>query len=194
MSAMPARIADPLLLQLFDYWNSRRDGRPVPDRRDIDPVDMPRRLLPHLLLVELHGAVPRIRYRLVGTAICARYGADFTGTWLDEVSGAEYRHLLEDLYRRMRDTGRPIYTESEFRLDAETTAKTCRLYLPLQREGGITMALAGQTFPAYPFDERAFFGMIRTEQRGRLVHRDWLIDPDATAPAPAAETAALIAA
>lgn len=187
---MTAHIADPLLLQLYNYWNGRRNGRPVPDRRDIDPIDMPRAVLPHLLLVELHGPIPRIRYRLVGTAICARYGSDFTGYWLDELSGPQYRQRLEEMYRRMRDTGRPIYTESEFRIDPETTAITCRLYLPLYHQGSINMALAGQTFPAYPFDERAFFGMIRSDFNDRLVHRDWIIDPDVAVSGPSTLIAA----
>src|SRR3546814_3903141 len=97
-----------------------------------------------LLLVELVGPVPRIHYRLVGTAIASRYGEDFTGRWLDELAGVNYRDLLERLYRLMRETQRPVYVESLFRLHPETTAETRRLNLPLPRAGEVNLALSSE--------------------------------------------------
>lgn len=181
----PSVLPDPLLQSLYEYWLGRRHGRAVPERRDIDPLDMPRNLLPHLLLVELHGARPRIRYRLIGTAISERYGEDFTGRYLDEVSGPHYRDLLQDLYGRMRDHGKPVYVESLFRIAPEVIAKTCRLYLPLAQDGEITMALAGQTFPSYPFSLPEFFQMIRPATSGEhATHTERLLDPPPPEAAP----------
>lgn len=173
-------LPDPLLQSLYEYWLSRRHGREVPERRDIDPLDMPRTLLPHLLLVELEGAAPRVRYRLIGTEISTRYGEDFTGRYLDEVSGPYYRDLLQGIYRRMREQARPIYAEGLFHIGGNVIAKTCRLYLPLAQDGEITMALAGQTFPAYPFDRPDFFDVIRPATTGgNASHREWLLTPPA---------------
>lgn len=173
-------LPDPLLQSLYEYWLSRRHGREVPERRDIDPLDMPRTLLPHLLLVELEGAAPRVRYRLIGTEISTRYGEDFTGRYLDEVSGPYYRDLLQGIYRRMREQARPIYAEGLFYIGGNVIAKTCRLYLPLAQDGKITMALAGQTFPAYPFDRPDFFDVIRPATTGgNARHREWLLTPPA---------------
>lgn len=177
-SAPLSVLPDPLLQRLYDYWLSRRHGRVVPERRDIDPLDMPRALLPHLLLVELEGAGPRIRYRLIGTEIGKRYGEDFTGRYLDEVSGPYYRDLLQDIYRRMRAHAKPIYAEGLFYIGDNIIAKTCRLYLPLAQDGEITMALAGQTFPTYPFDRPDFFDVIRPAVTGENArHREWLLEP-----------------
>ncbi|WP_300302655.1 PAS domain-containing protein [Ferrovibrio sp.] len=179
MSNLPT-LPDPLLQSLYGYWCSRRHGRPVPERQDIDPLDMPRTLLPHLLLVELEGELPRIRYRLIGTGIRERYGEDFTGRYLDEVCGPHYRDLLQDIYGRMRDHARPIYLESLFRFAPDMIAKSCRLYLPLAQNGRITMALAGQTFPTYPFSQPDFFDMIRPAiSGGHASHNEWLLDPPA---------------
>lgn len=180
---LPEKIqSDPVLADLYRYWDSRRTGRVPPLRKHIDPLEMPRHVLPHLLLVELVGPMPRIHYRLVGTAITARYGEDFTGCWLDELAGVNYRDLLERLYRLMRETQRPVYVESLFRLDVETAAETRRLYLPLTGEDGASLALAGQTFPTYPYDSRDFFPMIRGAPgdagTGMVRHREWLIDPE----------------
>lgn len=176
-------LPDPLLQSLYDYWLSRRHGHVAPDRRDIDPLDMPRTLLPHLLLVELEGAAPRVRYRLIGTEISTRYGEDFTGRYLDEVSGPYYRDLLQGIYRRMREQVRPIYAEGLFYIGGTVIAKTCRLYLPLAQDGKITMALAGQTFPTYPFDRPDFFDVIRPSTAGENArHREWLLTPPAELP------------
>jgi len=172
---------DPVLADLYHYWDDKRVGVQPPSRESIDPLEMPRHVLPHLLLVELDGPLPRVRYRLVGTAITARYGEDFTGRWLDELTGPDYRELLERLYRQMRERARPVYVESRFRLGPDQVAETRRLYLPLTVNGTVSMALSVQVFPTYPFDERDFFQMIRSgpaAAAGLVQHSEWLIDPD----------------
>src|SRR5690349_9111742 len=82
------RIAgQPLIAALLDYWEVKRDGRPMPDRRDIDPAELPPKLLPHLLLGETLDGGTRWRYRLVGTEIVRRLGFDPTGKYIDDVLG-----------------------------------------------------------------------------------------------------------
>ncbi len=63
---------------LLEYWNSRCGDRDVPDRKDIDPVDIPR-LLPDIMLVEVQQT-GRFRVRLSGTRIVNNLGDDPTGT------------------------------------------------------------------------------------------------------------------
>lgn len=69
------------------YWRSRcPPGGGLPGRQDIDPLAM-RGFLPHLMLQEITwrgDAPPRLRYRLLGTALVDHYG-ELTGRWLDEV-------------------------------------------------------------------------------------------------------------
>jgi hypothetical protein len=68
---------EPILLALYSYWEAVRGGKDVPDRRDIDPVDMPRFILPHLALTEIHED-GRLRVRLVGTEIARQHRRDTT--------------------------------------------------------------------------------------------------------------------
>jgi len=98
---------EPLLLALLDYWQERCAGRAMPRRRDIDPLDMPARLLPHVQLVEL-GERGRLRLRLVGTAIVDALGKDATGRYLDEAFDGETRQFLEDLCRAALRERRPV--------------------------------------------------------------------------------------
>src|SRR5258708_40028204 len=57
---------EPILLALLNYWERKRADKEVPDRRDIDPTEMPPFLLPHLCLIEICEN-DRLKLRLVGT-------------------------------------------------------------------------------------------------------------------------------
>lgn len=67
-----------LLERALDYWDSKRGGRHMPARRDIDPLEMAD-LLPNVVLVDVQREPLDFRYRLIGTAIVARLGHDDTG-------------------------------------------------------------------------------------------------------------------
>jgi hypothetical protein len=102
------RVASPLLRQLHDYWQSKRAGRDIPDRRDIDPLEM-KELLPNILISEPAFYPFRIRYRLVGTRVVRVSGIDFTGRYLDELLRPEIQedwhgHYQISLYERI-----PVY-------------------------------------------------------------------------------------
>ena len=67
-----------LIERALDYWDSKRGGRRMPSRRDIDPLEMAD-LLPNVVLVDVQHEPLDFRYRLVGTAIVTRLGHDHTG-------------------------------------------------------------------------------------------------------------------
>jgi len=150
------QIADPLLRELYAYWQARRGARFAPARRDLDPLDLPR-LLPHLLLTEVvtqtepnGGHQRRYRYRLAGTEVERHFGCSMGGRWIDELMQGRYRGYVLDLYERLVASRRPIYSQSIYgRLGLERRAGmvTRRLMLPLSGDGEmIDMVLSGQTF------------------------------------------------
>jgi hypothetical protein len=100
---------DPTLGAAYSYWCAKRGARAMPRRRDIDPSEISPRLLPFLQITELLDGGSRIRYRLVGTAIVAAYGADLTGRHLDEVVSGERLRFVEDNYRRIYREKRPSW-------------------------------------------------------------------------------------
>jgi len=62
----------------LDYWDSKRAGRRMPARRDIEPTEI-LDLLPYVVLIDVVRDPLDFRYRLVGTAVAARIGHDRTG-------------------------------------------------------------------------------------------------------------------
>ena len=74
------------LATLFEYWKSKADGRHLPARRDIDPVNLPRHLSSLMLIDDIGEDGPhRYRFRLIGTALARLLVRDPTARPLDEV-------------------------------------------------------------------------------------------------------------
>lgn len=69
----------PRVRRMYEYWDEKRGDRSMPARRDIDPLTIPRDLLPGIVLTEVLREPPWLRYRLVGTAQVALRGRDPTG-------------------------------------------------------------------------------------------------------------------
>ena len=83
------RQATPVLLQGYDYWDSKRHGRAMPARADLDPIEM-KAFLPHIVLTDvLHDCAPDLpldfRYRLMGTTVDEHMSRRFTGLRLSEL-------------------------------------------------------------------------------------------------------------
>src|SRR4051812_310308 len=80
--------------ELFAYWASRRKGRDLPGRRDIDPAGF-KRHLPTISLIDVRGDPPDFRVRLAGTGLYSVYGREITGLKLNQV----YPELDADEWR-----------------------------------------------------------------------------------------------
>lgn len=175
---MPQRFADePILLALYDYWVRKRRVAPVPDRRDIDPLEIGPSLLPHLALLELEDGVARVRYRLVGTALVERFGRDPTGLYLHDVMSGSYLEFIHSLCRDVYEHRCPVYAESLFRWDVDGHMHARRLYLPLTDGGSeVAIALIGQVFHASPNIKRepmrALISRATVEQEREILGPD----------------------
>jgi hypothetical protein len=136
-------MIEPRLRALYDYWGAKRRGRRMPARADIDPVDVPR-LLSNLMLVSVCGEPPRFGFRLVGTEIVARYGAELTGHELDGIDlGSELGSVRAQYEETVRDSA-PTYCRHELETKSGKYLRYERLLLPLSRDGAhVDMLLGG---------------------------------------------------
>lgn len=120
--------------RLQAYWQSRRRGRTVPLRRDIDPGDL-KELLPYVIIAELHHDPFRVRYRLGGTAVNSALGYNIAGRWLDEMDVAGGQTTWTDIYRRVVETRRPVFGCSVGKLSGVTMFSCDFAVFPLSHDG-----------------------------------------------------------
>ena len=133
---MPQELFDHATLgALFRYWERKRGMRPMPPRHDIDPIEMDRRILPHLMLCEVSELGAVVRFRLVGTSLARRLGFDPTGQRLSELPRADYFDFLGSLVRRVFAEAQPIYAESAFYWASRGRLDARHLLLPLSAGG-----------------------------------------------------------
>ena len=126
----PESITDPILSDLYSYWNLLRRGANRPLRAHLDPIDIPH-LLPYIALVECAEEGRRIRFRLVGTDMA--FGSDPTGRYLHEEapSGLYGRHITE-LYRLGATSAEGLYSEFAYGYTSDGGPKLIkRLFLPM---------------------------------------------------------------
>ena len=69
----------PTTVALYEYWLGTCGDRRMPMRSNIDPTNMPRRVLPGISIVEVVQDDRRYVYRLIGTGEVEVRGNDPTG-------------------------------------------------------------------------------------------------------------------
>ncbi|MEZ5668504.1 MAG: PAS domain-containing protein [Alphaproteobacteria bacterium] len=110
-----ATIAGGLVSQvtrdMLAYWGSlcERNGCRVPARSQLDPGEIPPRLLPHLFLCEFtpDGGV---LIRLQGGYLSESAGQALTWRRIDRQTFGDNAAAVLQVYAAVRDTGRPIAT------------------------------------------------------------------------------------
>lgn len=134
-----------MLGRLWTYWVGRgRDGA-LPARRDLDPLDFVFALGRVALVDVLRGPL-RFRYRLMGTDIVSRVGADLTGKTLDQYPDPEQRVVMLERYRRVAETAAPLVLDEDRILDGKTWNREM-LFLPLAKDGAtVDMVMVGVTY------------------------------------------------
>jgi hypothetical protein len=138
----------PLLLEAAIYWASKRSSRFAPFRSDISPIDLPRQLLPHLVIAELLHDPFDVRFHMVGAAMVEKFGRDFSGERIDDLMRDDYAVYIRGLFRRVYDTASPVYSESSFRWDLGRHGRTRRLMLPLTIDGHrVSQVMTLQVWP-----------------------------------------------
>lgn len=124
---------------LYEYWQSKCRLGTLPGRQDIDPAEMPPRLLPNILLV---GVEPSIRgnytfhFRLIGTNIVRYAGRDMTGHTFEQLY-TNPTHFAEkqEAYAQVVDSGEPHCGDTSLRISGREYVSFSRMLLPLASNG-----------------------------------------------------------
>jgi hypothetical protein len=150
--AMPTAIPDPILEAIYRYWDSKRTGGAIPGRAALDPIELPLKTWPYIMLIDVIEEEGRIRYRYrrVGGDFDNTFGWDPTGRYFDEVlpNRNAYLDYVARLYSQVVFGKLGLYSETIFKsADVPVPLHIRRLTLPLARDGKrVDMILAGHKF------------------------------------------------
>jgi hypothetical protein len=141
----PADLDLPQLAFLLRYWEGlpRQTNAPGPHLKLIDPLEM-RDALGFVTLIDILDEGTDFLYRVYGTRIAERYGADLTGRRTSETDNGSYAAaFLVAIYRAVLKRAEPVFSE-HYPSPRSSTAKWSRVALPLVGDSGrIERFLAG---------------------------------------------------
>jgi len=131
-----------LLARGLAYWESKRRGRRMPARRDIDPAEM-LDLLPNVMLVDVVREPLDFRYRLIGTAIVAHMRHDYTGQRFSALPRQGRDSKLWAAAARILEERRPIFGEISC-VGIDRCVRDYRdLYMPLSEDDDAVNMILG---------------------------------------------------
>lgn len=129
--------------QLMHYWLDRVKGDALPQRSDIDPIDMDTALLPHIFLCSVSYDPFEVYFRLQGTFINSRLGQNFKGKKIGPEIFGDAAHDINDLYYRLAHSQKPILSNEMIKSTAGTSYLVEIIHLPLVDESGTTRFVLG---------------------------------------------------
>ncbi|WP_374466697.1 PAS domain-containing protein, partial [Ferrovibrio sp.] len=129
-------VTYPLLRQATSLWQAEFDaaGR-LPAR--LDPLTLPRDLLPYVMLLDLEQAGQRacLRIRLAGTEVCAKHGREMKGLTTDDFFHADDADAVVTAALTVAATGQPSLARRSYITINDRVWSYVRLILPLSRDG-----------------------------------------------------------
>ena len=119
----------PDILKMLSYWESKRNGRAMPRRSDIDPAELVG-FLPNLMLVDVVDDERRFVYRLVGTGEVQVRGHDPTGKSVRDGYFAASPDEAMARYERVCNSCAPYYEVDNFQV-VDRYVCEANLFMPL---------------------------------------------------------------
>jgi len=122
----------PNLADALQAWQ-QSDGQRAP--RAVDPLTLPKILLPYVMLLDLEENPELLRVRLAGTYVCQKYGGELRGRSTDDFfSAADARHVVTSALTVAR-LGIPSLAERTYVNLEGGLWSYVRLIAPLSRSG-----------------------------------------------------------
>jgi hypothetical protein len=124
-------LTDRRLMRGVEYWRAKAAGRPMPDRRDINPAEIPD-LLPWIVLWDVVPGGYRIR--LAGTAICEAHGRELKGVDFAALHGSGTETIKPEYDYVVRER-QPHYAERTMWWNHRHYRAYLRVLLPFTNGG-----------------------------------------------------------
>jgi hypothetical protein len=150
---------DPVLGTVLAYWDQKRGTRLMPRKRDIDPVEIPPRLIRNLQIIDVIDAGEQFRYRLVGTASVEAYGSDYTGKHPEDMFSDDRPQRIKRVYRAVCESKIPMFCQNKYLTPTDVELQALRIYMPLSDDGVQVSYIFGVLrFEFAPPFDRGFWG------------------------------------
>ncbi len=141
------QISDyPLLSACHLLWCEGGLADRLPGR--LDPVELPRRILPTVLLLDFEGPRPQLRIRLAGTSICDKHGSELRGRTPEQWLEPEDAWLLAETARSVAERRRPSLARRSHVAIGDRLWSYVHLVLPLARGGAAVDSLFSAMDPS----------------------------------------------
>lgn len=122
----------PKLRELHGFWQHKRGGRPFPQRRDLDVIELwP--WLGNLMLIEVENGGADFLYRVYGTILADYFSRDLTGRRTSSLA-PDVQAVVRNEYGQAIGKGQPIVVTRE-RTVQQRRVRASKLILPLGPEG-----------------------------------------------------------
>ncbi|MGF1593162.1 MAG: PAS domain-containing protein [Kiloniellaceae bacterium] len=118
----------------YDYWATKRGGRAMPARRDIDPAEIAR-ILPHVFLLDVREDPLDFRYRLIGTKMDEYMLGRYTGLWMSQIPHQKAPSRIWANCRQVALQGRPLAGDTPYVGKGKEFLTTEDLIMPLSDDG-----------------------------------------------------------
>jgi hypothetical protein len=137
-------LSSDAIMRLFEYWRSKRNGRSMPARRDIDPLEIPW-ALSKIFLIDFEPP-ETFRYRLAGEEISDVFGKNLKGCTLQDILSPEGCERVTERWMNLVETRSIIAMKGLVYLPADRIPLGERILLPLAEiPGGPVTGLVGMT-------------------------------------------------
>ena len=173
---------DPILGGALAYWIGKRGNRAMPRKADIDPTEIPRKILPNLQIIEVIDGGARFRYRLIGTALVEAWGRDFSGRIVDELFPDDRLNFVQRIYRKVCSGKTPLFTRNRYHTTKNIDLFALRIYMPLSEDGENVHHILGAMQFEYPgqFDRGTWGDSAKLDPEWHYIETIELEKPIAT--------------
>ncbi len=101
------QFGDARLGELLRYWDSKRKGRSMPARSDIEPLEL-KSHLGRLHFIDIEYDPFRLRLRMMGVESTETLGRDMTGRYFDEYHPPKILEKVTTTYLWLAENKKPL--------------------------------------------------------------------------------------